>query len=155
VPDASRGKRHAAIIRGLDIPRPFDLHEFAARLGRQRGRPVRLRPFAFTAGMPCGMWIATAGADYIYYEQATTPFHATAIALHDIAHMLLGHAGSGAWQDLARRVAPDVPASLVSTILGRSGYATQDERDAETLASLMLARATQWPVTWARPGQRA
>jgi hypothetical protein len=32
---------------------------------RQRGRPVRLRPFAFTAGMPCGMWIATAEADYI------------------------------------------------------------------------------------------
>ena len=65
--------------------------------------------------------------------------------------MLLGHTGSGAWQDLARRLAPDVPASLVRTILGRSSYATPDERDAETLASLMLERATQWPATGETP----
>jgi hypothetical protein len=101
--------------------------------------------------MPCGLWIATAEADYIYYEQDTTPFHATAIALHDIAHMLLGHSGSAAWQNLARRLAPDVPAPLARTILGRSGYATPDERAAETLASLMLERATRWPAAAAAP----
>jgi hypothetical protein len=65
--------------------------------------------------------------------------------------MLLGHSGSRAWQDLARRLTPDVPAPLVQAILGRSGYAPQDERDAENLASLMLAQATQWPATRARP----
>jgi hypothetical protein len=34
----SRKARHAAIIRDLDIPSPFDLTEFAARLERQHNR---------------------------------------------------------------------------------------------------------------------
>jgi hypothetical protein len=65
--------------------------------------------------------------------------------------MLLGHSGTAAWQDLAARLAPDVPAPLVRAILGRSGYASPDERDAEILASLMLGRATQWPATGETP----
>jgi hypothetical protein len=143
---ADRKRRHTAIVRDLDIPRPFGLGEFAARLERQRSRPIMLRPFSSGPGMPCGLWIGTADADYIYYEKGTTPFHITHIALHEIAHMLLGHCGLPAWQNLARQVAPDVHPSLVQLILGRSAYSTPEERDAETLASLILARATDWPA---------
>ncbi len=95
--------------------------------------------------MPCGLWIGTADADYIYYEKGTTPFHITHIALHEIAHMLLGHCGPSAWQNLARQVAPDVHPALVQLILSRSAYRTPEERDEETLASLILKRATDWP----------
>ena len=144
MPDTDRKGRYAAIVRELDIPRPFGLAEFAARLERQRNRPIRLRPFSSGQGLPCGLWIATSDADYIFAEQDTTPFHASVIALHEIAHMLLGHRGPGAWQNLARQVAPDVHPALVRLILGRSAYATAEERDAETLASLILQQATAW-----------
>jgi hypothetical protein len=141
----SRKARHAAIIRDLDIPSPFDLTEFAARLERQRNRPIRLRPVSFAAGAPCGLWIGTADADYVFYEQGTTPFHRSFIALHELAHMLLGHRGLPAWQGLARRVAPDISPALVRLMLGRSGYSSPEEREAETLASFILDRATAWP----------
>ena len=101
-----------------------------------------VRPFAFTPGMLNGLWIGTAEADYVYYEQGTTPFHATAIALHEIAHILLGHSGPMTWQDIARVLAPGAHPALVRLILGRSAYDTAEERDAETLASLILERAT-------------
>jgi hypothetical protein len=142
MPDSGGKGRHAAIARELDIPAPFDLAEFAARLARRRNRPIRLHPFTSVPGMPCGLWISTADADHVYYEQGTTPFHATLIALHEIAHILLGHHGPAAWQDLARHIAPGIHPSLARHILGRSAYTTPEEREAETLASLILERAT-------------
>ena len=145
MPDAGQKGRHAAIIRELDIPVPFDLGMFTARLERQRNRPIRLCPFRSGPGVPCGVWIATVDADYVYYEQGTTRFHANLIALHEIAHMLLGHQGPPAWRNLARQVAPDVHPGLVRLILGRSAYSSPEEREAETLASRILDRATSWP----------
>jgi len=138
-------RRRAAIAAELDFPQPFDLAEFAARLGRRRGRPLLLVPVAFSADRPCGLWIATTGADYVYYETGTTPFHATTIALHEIAHLLLGHQGLTAWQELAGWLAPDLDPALIKVILGRTTYTRPEERDAEMLASFMLERATAWP----------
>ena len=82
------------------------------------------------------MWIATDEADYIFHEEGTTPFHKTHIVLHEIAHMLLDHRGGGAWEDLARLLAPDIGPGLARLILGRTAYITVEEREAETLASL-------------------
>ncbi len=62
---AGRKGRHAALVRELDIPSPFDLGEFVAGLERQRHRPIRLCPFSSGPGIPCGLWIGTADADYI------------------------------------------------------------------------------------------
>lgn len=69
------------------------------------------------------------------------------IAPHEIAHLLLGHHGLTAWQDLARWLAPDVDPAHIRIILGRAAHTRPEERDAETLASLML---TPGP----RPGPR-
>ena len=131
--------RHAALVRELDIPAPFDLGEFVAGLERQRHRPIRLSPFSSGPGVPCGLWIGTADADYIYHEAGTTPFHATHIAVHELAHMLLGHQHTAAWERLIQFLAPDVDRALIQLMLGRSAYSTAEERDAETLASLILS----------------
>jgi hypothetical protein len=152
MPDAGRKGRHAAIIRELDIPAPFNLEEFTARLERQRNRPIRLCPFRSGPGVPCGVWIAIADADYVYYEQDTTRFHVNLIVLHEIAHMVLGHQGLPAWQNLARQIAPDVHPGLVRLLLSRSAYASPEEREAETLASRILERATSWPGAEGRFG---
>jgi hypothetical protein len=138
---ASGKGRHAALVRELDIPAPFDLDEFVAGLERQRHRPIRLSPFSSGPGVPCGLWIGTAEADYIYHEQGTTPYHQTHIALHELAHMLLDHRGATqVWEKLVNLLVPDVDPQLVQLILGRSMYSTEEERDAETLASLIHVR---------------
>jgi len=117
--------------------------QFAAGLERQRQRPIWLRPFASAPGCPCGIWVGTASADYIYHEAGTSPFHATRIALHEIAHMLLGHEHTAAWDQLISLLAPDVDQALIQLILGRSTYGSAEQRDAETLASLILS-STAW-----------
>jgi hypothetical protein len=140
---ASARGRHAAVLRELQMPVPFDLGQFVAGVERQRRRPIRLRPFISGPGCPCGLWIGTAEADYIYHEAGTTPFHATHIALHEIAHMLLGHEHSAAWEQLIKLLAPDVDQALIKLILGRSAYTSTEERDAESLASLNLSSTTR------------
>ncbi|MGH3179351.1 MAG: hypothetical protein ACRDPF_36420 [Streptosporangiaceae bacterium] len=64
----------------LTSRRQFDPGEFVASLERQRHRPIRLCPFISGPGIPCGLRIGTADADYIYHEQGTTPYHQTHIA---------------------------------------------------------------------------
>ena len=65
-----------------------------ADLERRRNRMIFLHPFTSGPGIPCGLWLATARADHIFHEAATTPWHRTHIILHEVAHMLLGHGGS-------------------------------------------------------------
>ena len=139
-------RRHAAIVEALDIPAPFDLTLFLSRLGEQRRRPIRLCPFRSAPGVPCGMWIGTADADYLYYEEGTTPYHQDHIALHEAAHMLLDHqGGTQVWERLVNLLIPDVDPQLVQLILGRNVYSTQEERDAETLASLIHEQSGDQP----------
>jgi hypothetical protein len=72
------------------------------------------------------------------------------IAVHELAHMLLGHSstGDGALR-LAGLLAPDVSPDVTRMFLGRSAFFTADEQEAETLASLILTRASARPA--ARP----
>ncbi len=142
----SGGRRFAAIVGELDIPGPFDLGLFLAKLVLRRQRMIFLHPFNSGPGIPCGMWIGTAEADHIFHEKGTTPWHKTHIITHEIAHMLLGHrGGTQASRDLARLLAPDADPALVTLVLGRSAYTTVEEQEAETLASLILEQGSAAP----------
>jgi hypothetical protein len=55
--------------------------------------------------------------------------------------MLLGHQHTTAWDQLVSLLAPDVDQALIRLILGRSAYSNAEEREAETLASLILSSA--------------
>jgi hypothetical protein len=50
-----------------------------------------VHPFTSGPGIPCGLWLSTPRADHIFHEVDTTPWHRTHIALHELAHILLGH----------------------------------------------------------------
>jgi hypothetical protein len=144
--------RRAAIVEELHVPVPFGLSQFVTELERQRRRPIHLRPFTSGPGVPCGLWIGTVDADYIYHEAGTTPFHATHIAVHELAHMLLRHQHTAAWDEIVALLAPEVDQALVQLILGRSAYSTIEEREAETLASLILSSAaTAWLAAMSLP----
>jgi hypothetical protein len=98
-------------------------------------------------------------ADYIYYDDQATPLYQTHIVLHELAHMLLGHHGGLVLAALLRMPVPG-PDPASDSPSGHGSYTTAEERDAETLASMILERATRrrrrsWPKgrqPAARPG---
>jgi hypothetical protein len=123
--------RHAAPVREHGIPAPSDLGEFAASLGRQRHRPIRLRPFSSGPGIPCGLRTSTADAGCIYHEEGTTPCHQMPIAVHELGHMLPDHRGATqVWEGLVNLLVPNADPQLVQLVPGRSMYTTEEERDA-------------------------
>jgi hypothetical protein len=146
VPALTAQRRCAAIVADLDIPRPFDLNQLLAQVAAKRNRPIFIHPFISGPGIPCGMWLSTARADHIFHEARTSPWHQTHIALHELAHILLGHDSRTAnTLELADLLAPGLNSALVRLVLGRSIYSTAQERDAEMLASVILVQVSAPP----------
>jgi hypothetical protein len=135
--------RCQARLADLEIPTPFDVSAFCAGIGRRRGRPLTLLGHALPADGPRGFCISTRNADYIVYEQATSPLHQEHIILHEASHLLCGHSGAdGPAAEHARRLFPSLDPTLVGQVLGRTSYSTEEEQEAELLASMIL-RAVQ------------
>lgn len=114
------------LVDQLTLPYPFDLAQFLTGV---TGRPVFLLPVDTAVVGPCGMLVRTDQADYICYERGTSRVHRNHIALHEAAHLLMGHTQAG---DLL----PDVDLA----VLGRYGYTDVQEQEAEIAASLLAAR---------------
>lgn len=141
-PDSTARPALADLVSGLEIPQPFDIQTFCRLLAEHRGRPLHLHsaPGISTSETPCGVWIATDRADHILHEEATSPLHRDHIVLHEVSHMLLGHS-SLLDGGTAGALFTEVDLTAVTAILGRTGYGTEDERDAELLAGLIAHRA--------------
>jgi hypothetical protein len=136
-------RRCQARLASLDLPRPFDAAELCRRLGARRGRPIVLLPMAMpTDGDgPYGMLLSYARADYIVYEQRTTPLHQEQIVLHEVGHLVCGHTSPEVPEDAGlRHVFPNLDPGMVRRVLGRSAYSTEEEAEAEMLATLILER---------------
>jgi hypothetical protein len=140
--DLRRLRRRCEVrLRLLDLPVPFDVRTFCDALGVRRRRPIRLCPVTSQAG-PCGVWAAGAEADYIFYEQATSPLHQEHIILHEASHLLCGHCPAPvSEEECSRLLFPDLDAEMVRRVLGRADYSADEEQEAELLASLILKRA--------------
>ncbi|MDK1472599.1 hypothetical protein QNO07_04010 [Streptomyces sp. 549] len=155
MPRKSRRARCEAAADALDIPRPFDLDALCERVAADRGRPLRLVPLegAPDGSLPCGVWVATASTDVIFYEPATSGVHKLQIVLHELAHLLLGHGAPDAERPAyAVRLLDDAAAvhrddedeldlDQLMHVLGRTSYTDGEERDAELLASILSERA--------------
>ncbi|MBB2943726.1 hypothetical protein FB565_003455 [Actinoplanes lutulentus] len=128
-------QRCAERLRGLRVPDPFDLDQFCAEVSASRGKPLQRRPLSgLGPGAPCGLWLGLPSADYVFYDPETSPLHAEHIVLHEIAHMLCDHQPKG---DLSALLFPDLDPALIGHVLGRAGYTTDQEREAELLASMI------------------
>jgi hypothetical protein len=135
-------RRCEARIEGWELPVPFDVHQLCRALAEQRQRPIVLRPLLGRDG-PCGLWVAGPSSDFIFYDAQTSPLHQQHIILHEISHLLCGHRarplGEG---ELRALLFPDLCPRMVERVLQRAGYATDDEQEAELLASVILQRVT-------------
>jgi hypothetical protein len=143
-------QRCEARLRDLDLPAPFDIDSFRGVLETRRGRPIRLCPMISRAG-PWGLWAAGPDADYIFYEQATSPLHREHIILHEASHLICGHCPVPLSEEEGSRLLfPDLDVETVKRVLGRVAYSGDEEREAELLASLILERAGRGVASRAR-----
>jgi hypothetical protein len=124
----------------IDLPVPFDASSFCDALAARRGRPILLLPVPAKEG-PFGLWIATAEADYIFFERDTSRWHQEHIILHEVCHLLWDHDRSHVSDDeVIQMLLPSLAPQMVQRVLQRSAYSREDEREAELLATLILER---------------
>jgi hypothetical protein len=135
-----------ALVESGDLPDPFTLEEFLARVAARRGRRIELHPNDYVPGGVCGMWLQLADVDIIVYAR-TTPLHQEHIVLHEVGHMFSDHHGRTDVNDLTRLLLPDLDPAMVQSLLNRSSYTDAEEQEAELLATLILER-----VADRRPG---
>lgn len=136
-----------ALARRMPIPVPWDRHQFVDSVARMRGRPIRLvpTPTSTLAGNPCGLWLKRDTHDIIVHDIGTSEYHMDQIVCHEIGHMVLGHdqphisesVGSSHSQ-MCATLLPDLDPAAVRAVLGRTDYASAQERDAETFASILM-----------------
>ncbi|GLY39822.1 hypothetical protein Amsp01_058450 [Amycolatopsis sp. NBRC 101858] len=139
---SSRGRRQlrhrfAAVLRDLELPASFDVPALCAALGKRRGRPIRLLPLPGLSEV-CGLWIATDTTDLIAYESNTSAPHQDHIVLHEIGHMLCDHYPATLTPaEQMRLLLPSLDPAMVRRVLGRAGYSSVEEREAEFFATML------------------
>jgi hypothetical protein len=131
-----------AKLHGLRLPEPFTIEAFCDSIAHQRGRRIRLVPMPDGPASPCGIWISTDDADWIFHQAATSRMHQDHIVLHELAHMIFDHRTKREQAEALRaRLLPDLAPDVVAEVLGRTSYTSEEERQAEMLAGLIGARA--------------
>lgn len=134
-------RRCRARANALEIPEPWDFEQFCTCVAGHTGRALQVTPVPAMPEGLCGMYLSTAGTDYVYTTTRTTPFHREHIALHEIGHLLASHKGGVGAVDLAATLLPDLNPALVRAVLGRASYTSEQEREAEYFATLVMERA--------------
>ena len=143
---ASLRRRCERRLRSLELPVPFDAHAFSADLASRRGRPIYLHPIASRDG-PWGLWVATPSADFIFFEEATSPLHQQHIILHELSHLVCDHTPLPVTDPaLHELLLPNLAPGAIQRVLRRVAYSNEDEREAELLASLILGQTAHGPV---------
>jgi hypothetical protein len=130
-------------IAELDLPEQCDVPTLCRRLGELRERPITLVPMPMPATHPCGMWVAAHEADLIFFDANTTSAHQEHIILHELAHIICCHRGSGLLDDeSARSLFPNLDPDIVRDMLMRATYDDVQEQEAEIIAYLLSERLT-------------
>jgi len=150
-------QRDELLAAVLDDANRFDLVEVCGRLGTVRGRQIELLPvFGRAPRNGCQPWIVGQDADYVLAEENTTAMHRDLLALHTMAHVLLGHPGRPVEVDqvLAGRILQS-DWRRMRPLLGPAyaAYAAHavDEAAADYLAVQVLQRAGRLPLIDRQP----
>lgn len=131
-------------LGGLDLDLPLDAEQLCDLYGARRGRPIKIVAHPMPAGMPNGVWLVAADADYFFCQAATTKLHRDQIIIHEFGHLIAGHQ---LLEQVENRLIGS-PAGDEDTddALSRTCYSDEREWEAEFLATLIgewAAKATQ------------
>lgn len=152
-------RRSRAFVAELALPPVDSVLDLVPFMEERFDRSIRLMPFtpdpsdpdSLDTSTPCGMWLATKTADYVFYDTGISRAHAEVIVGHEFGHMLRRHHGR----------APTVPGDLgglitgidpstVQLVLGRTRYNEPEEFEAEMLGSLLQEHVSTTRATTSR-----
>jgi hypothetical protein len=137
-------RRLKELVSALDIPTPFDADELCKRIAAVRGRPLELRAIVMPVEAP-GLLVSAAGRFWIFFERYTTELHQEQVKLHEAGHLFLAHEATDVLDpETSRLLLPNLDPATVQHMLQRTCYTRRQERDAETVASLILEQANRW-----------
>ncbi|MFY1595911.1 DUF6545 domain-containing protein [Micromonospora sp. WMMD737] len=116
-------------------------------IGRQRGRPVRIRdePFEFEAEVPSGVLVPLDRADYILVDASLPTLARAQTVLHEVAHLVLGHDGDAMHStiDPALEAEAELAADLLYQQMTRAA-AKSGRRRGDSLARVPSWRPSAW-----------
>lgn len=125
------------------LPTPWDIDEFCDRLEDHLGRAIELAPVTWMVGESTGAWQRREDYELIAYATNTSPVHQDQIILHELAHLLCAHRGRCVLSvQEAQEKAPDLRAAAFTHLLDRVSV-TNEEHEAEMIATLILARVAR------------
>ncbi|MFF3556224.1 regulator component [Streptomyces tsukubensis] len=125
-------------LAALRLPHRCTTRDLRDAVAALRGKPIILKPLK-TLGLldaPCGIRLETEEADLLFYEAGTSPLHQNHILAHEISHIICDHPGTLELDEDAVRAIGFNP-TMVQRMSGRTSYATEDEREAEVMATVI------------------
>ena len=134
-------RRIRRMLRALEVQPPLSVHQLCEALSTNRGRDIELRSFPLPTPGPIGLWLDTPTADLIIFQAQTTPRHQDHIILHEIGHILADHPGTSVnaqWETLL----PGLNPGAIRRALQRCSYDSEQEREAELVATIILSWAS-------------
>jgi hypothetical protein len=133
-------RRCEAALVDVPVPHPFDINDFCQLVSHRRRRALHLLPKRTRLG-PCGVWLALAESDYVFYEPETSQLHREHIILHELGHLLCAHQPSEVIDDrVLLELLPNLDPAVVRRVLGRTTYTAVEEQEAEMVASIVRER---------------
>ncbi len=146
-------RRCQALFDSLALPTAITVSDLVKTISEQRGCSVRLvaLPGFKVPGSACGVAIITDDGIVVAVERATDPTHQKHISFHELAHLLFGHRHQtvGLSDDRLNQLAPTVgiDRSRWHLVQARGNYDQVEEREAEALGTLLLARSLEPAAT--------
>lgn len=141
---SARAQRHAQVANDLAIPHPLSMSDLQQRLERHSGRAVHVSAAELGSGSPSGIWFRKNGADYLFYERHTSPFHQAHIVLHLVAHAFLAETEG---MVLDPRLTVNVGVELAKLMVGDVARSALSDDEADAFAFLALGWASR-SVRW-------
>lgn len=136
--EAKLRRRLRRELAALDIEGPVGMADVCRRLNERRGKPIKLVPYPLEVPGPFGLWLGTPSADYILYQAETTRLHQEHIIAHELGHILAEHTSNESDDEIWQQLMPDIPPAVIRSALRRTHYDSDHEREAETVATLLL-----------------
>ncbi|RLK09503.1 uncharacterized protein DUF955 [Micromonospora sp. M71_S20] len=96
----ARLRRRLRKARVPPPPEPYTVEGWCQAIGDSRGRPLVIRNEPFGADYPSGVLVPLDRADYILVDASLPTLARTQSVLHEVAHLVLGHAGSAMHSDI-------------------------------------------------------
>lgn len=138
-------RRCKQLIKELNLPDAVDLQGICGVVAARVDRTINLVPMTL-GGVVSGMTASTDDGYWIFYEVKTSPWHQAHIVLHELSHLLLGHAHDPVVTEDALRVwTPSVDAATAMRRMGLTAdfarhhcYDNLAERETEVLGTLLM-----------------